>query len=96
MDSIRITDTVMVSNAGHTAALLDGYGPYDSGAWTVSWCAGRRFDRNDAITALTVAGFVKAGVTDESHKQWPIVKSFAAELGMDPHEAVRLVRGETL
>lgn len=96
MASIAITDTGMVSTTGHTADLDQGCGPYDKGAWVVSWCPLRPFDRDQAITALTLAEFVTNGTVDATHKRWPFVRDFAAELDMDPTEAVRMIQGETL
>ena len=52
-------------------------------------------DRNQAITALTLAELVAAGVCNPAHKQWPHVQNFAAELGLTADNAVYLVKEST-
>jgi hypothetical protein len=47
-----------------------------TGAWTVSWCTNRLFNRVQAITALTVAELRAMGRTDDD----PVVASFLEEL----------------
>jgi hypothetical protein len=47
-----------------------------TGAWTVSWCTNRLFNRHQAITALTVAELRAAGLTDDD----PVVASLLSEL----------------
>jgi hypothetical protein len=47
-----------------------------TGAWTVSWCTNRLFNRDQAITALTVAELRAMGRTDDD----PVVASFLEEL----------------
>jgi hypothetical protein len=84
MASISITDTRMDSDSGFHAI-------HDGRAWVVSWCPELRFDRNLAITALTLAELVSSGAVDASHRKWPLIRDFAAELGMTPAEAVHLL-----
>lgn len=91
MASIEITDTSMVSTTGHTATLDWGAAADGHGAWVVSWCPRRRFDRNQAVTALTLAEFATSGVTDPTHKKWPLMRDWAFELGMGPIGAVRMI-----
>jgi hypothetical protein len=47
-----------------------------SGAWIVSWCTNRLFDRDQAITALTVAELRAAGRGDDD----PTVAALLEEL----------------
>ena len=87
--SLRITDTGITSGVtGHTAHRNTG------GMWVVSWLPSPRLplDRNAAITALTLAELVAAGVCNSAHKQWLHVQNFAAELGLTADNAVYLIR----
>jgi hypothetical protein len=47
-----------------------------TGAWSVSWCTNRLFNRDQAITALTVAELRAMGRTDDD----PVVASLLSEL----------------
>lgn len=86
--SLRIEDALMTSSVtGHTARLST-----DTTAWTVSWLGDRLLTRNQAITALTLAELVAAGVIGTANKRWPHIKSFAAELDLTAEDAVYLIR----
>lgn len=95
MSSIEISDTRMVSTSGHTAEHVRIPAADGGGAWVVSWCPTRLFDRNQAVTALTLAEFATSGVTGPTHRKWPFMKGWAAELGMDVDEAVRMILAAT-
>jgi hypothetical protein len=47
-----------------------------TGVWTVSWCTNRLLNRNQAITALTVAELRAKGHTDDD----PLVAALLEEL----------------
>lgn len=55
--------------------------------WTVSWWPARRLDRNQAISALTLAEFVEQGRADH-----PLVGELASELDVPVTDAVTAVR----
>jgi len=75
VSGITITDTSMSSPATpHTAAAT-------SGGWTVSWLPGRTLDRNQAITAMTIAVMVGGrGVPRADDAIWLHLDGWAAEL----------------
>jgi hypothetical protein len=91
----RITDSLMVSdNTRHTAARRP------DGTWVLSWLPGRALDRNQAITGMTIAEAVaqiqeegRAAVIDYTHRLWPHIDGWAAELGLTGPDAV--VRAST-
>lgn len=83
--SIKFTaDTMTCATSGHTAHRDD------AGAWSVSYLPGRTFDRNDAITALTIAEAVASITADKAKydRVWPHIMSWAGEIGMDAAAAV--------
>jgi hypothetical protein len=83
MDGIRISDTHMSSpDTPHTAiAIADG--------WKVSWLSGHTLDRNQAITAMTIATIVGGrGVGLSEDPIWPHLDNWAAELGLSGADAV--------
>ena len=67
------------------------------GTWEVSWLPLRtQLDRNQAITAITIAETIglipaDAGPDAYSHKLWALVDSLAAELGLSGPDAVARV-----
>lgn len=84
--SLRIGDARMTSGVtGHTARRTDD-------TWSVTWLKDRALTRDQAITALTLAELVAAGVISPAHRQWPHITSFAAELGLTGDDAVYLIR----
>jgi hypothetical protein len=82
VSGIHITDTHMSSpDTPHTArATADG--------WEVSWLPGRTLDRNQAITAMTIASTVGTKVACPPDWLWPHLDGWAAELGLDGPDAV--------
>ena len=59
----------------------------------MTWLPGRLLTRNEAITAMTIAetvGDVLGNEPRPSARLWPHVEGWAAELGIDPVEAVTI------
>ncbi|MGH3860902.1 hypothetical protein [Actinokineospora sp.] len=85
---MRITDDAMISDRtrheAHTVRSGETYGP-----WTVSWLPERFINRNQAITAMTLAETV-AGVLLTTHDvtMWAVIDDWAAELGLTGPDAV--------
>ena len=78
---ITITDRLMHSaETRHTAELTDG-------GWEASWLPGHALDRNQAITAMTIAETVGHGL-EPGDRLWPAVGAWAAELGLTGPDAV--------
>jgi hypothetical protein len=63
--------------------------------WAVSWISGRCVDRNQAITAMTVAEVLASGVCPGA-RMWPHVEDWVTgELGL-PMTAVLAVPGSAV
>lgn len=84
---LTITGTVMRStDTRHTARFMgDG--------WEVSWLPGRALDRNQAVTAMTIAETVAKGGTPghdlmSGDPLWPHIDGWAEELGLSGPTAV--------
>jgi hypothetical protein len=77
MGGITITDTHMSSpDTPHTATVT-------AGGWEVSWLPGRTLDRNQAITAMTIASTI--GGNGVPRADDPICTVFSiADIGADP------------
>jgi hypothetical protein len=86
MSGITITDTHMTSPATpHTATAT-------SKGWEVSWLPGRTLDRNQAITAMTIASIVGTkGVPRVDDPVWLHLDGWAAELSLTAPGAVARV-----
>ena len=86
MGGITITDTHMSSpDTPHTATVTGG-------GWEVSWLPGRTLDRNQAITAMTIADIVgSTGVPRADDPVWLHLDCWAAELGLTAPGAVARV-----
>ena len=86
MGSITITDTHMSSlDTPHSATVTGG-------GWQVSWLPGRTLDRNQAITAMTIASTVGGnGVPRADNPIWMHLDGWAAELGLTAPTAVARV-----
>lgn len=92
--TLSISDCLMESTeTRHRATFEPDRAADGKGAWVVSWAYMRCFDRNAAVTAMTLAEFVAQGVTGPEHKFWPHMKNFAGELGLTAEEAVHLIEG---
>jgi len=83
VSGITITDTAMTSPATPHTATATG------GGWQVSWLPGRTLDRNQAITAMTIADMVGGtGVPRADDPIWLHLDGWAAELGLTAPGAV--------
>ncbi len=69
----------------HTAWRVDE----QADTWRVSWLAERVLNRNDAITAMTLAETVVG--EDFSDRRGALIRTFAGELGMSADDAVLAV-----
>lgn len=85
--SLTIHQHLMTSSVTSHVAAGD-----DADGWGVSWAPGQRLDRNQAVSAMTIAELVESGAAEGS-KDWPLVRSFAGELGMTAQEAAAKVLG---
>ncbi len=86
MSGITITDTSMSSPVTPHAATATG------GGWKVSWLPGRTLDRNQAVTAMTIADMVGSkGVPRADDPIWLHLDGWAAELGLTAPAAVARV-----
>jgi hypothetical protein len=82
--TLTITGTTMTSDQSvHTARRVP-----DRNGWEVSWLPGQILDRNTAITAMTLADTAAEDDPDERHQLWPLIQSWAGELGLTTHEAI--------
>jgi hypothetical protein len=85
--AIKIGDTAMTSETtGHSARHLP------SGAWRVTWLPGSDLNRNEAITAMTLAETVANRPVTTEDRLWPHIEGWAAELGMGAEAAILGVR----
>ncbi len=83
MSGITITGTHMSSPDTPHTATAKGEG------WEVSWLPGRTLDRNQAITAMTIANIAGGrGVSLSDDPIWPFLDNWAAELGLSGPDAV--------
>lgn len=81
--STRITDTAMSSTStAHTARRTGN-------RWTVSWLPGRTLDRNQAVTAMTIAEVVASRPAPDN-RIWSAVTAWAAELDLTTTDATEL------
>lgn len=86
MNGITITDTHMTSPATPHTATATG------GGWAVSWLPGRTLDRNQAVTAMTIADLVGGtGMPRADDPLWMHLDSWAAELSLTAPAAVARV-----
>ena len=86
-----ITDRLMTSRATPHTAWRIAVRPGAREHWRVSWLPDRSLDRNDAITAMTIAELVRPGVatTDD----FATIRALAAELDLGPIDAsIRVLR----
>jgi hypothetical protein len=77
--TLTILDDIISSDrTAHSARVLPG----ETRGWEVSWLAGRRLDRNAAITAMVLADVTGSGEMHPGHRLWIHVDGWAAELGL--------------
>ena len=82
--TLTINDTTMTSDqTAHTAR----HAP-DRNGWEVSWLPGQALDRNTAVTAMVLADTTAEPDLHESHRLWPHIQSWAAELGLTAPDAI--------
>jgi hypothetical protein len=83
--TLTINDTTMTSDqTTHTARQAPGPQP----RWEESWLPGQTLDRNTAITAMTLAETAAQADLHESHRLWPHIQGWAAELGLTAPDAI--------
>jgi hypothetical protein len=83
--SLFIGETAMTSDrSAHTARQVPG----PSREWQVSWLPGQVFDRNTAITAMSLADIAATGDIRPGHRLWPVVESWSAEVGLTGPDAI--------
>jgi hypothetical protein len=94
--TIKISDGSMTSDRNpHTAELWPMPDAAESPTmWRVSWLPGKPLRRNEATTAMVIADVVGRDGIDSTHRNWPFVTNWAAELGMGPADAVRAATAE--
>jgi hypothetical protein len=67
--AIRIDDSYMSAEVAGRVVATARFSRYTAadgnGAWIVSWCTNRLFNRDEAITALTVAELLAIGYADD-------------------------------
>lgn len=88
--TLAITDRSMISDVTEHRADESGE------LWLVSWCPETLLNRNQAITAMTIAetvGRIPAGAGPEAYssKFWLHIDGWAAELGLTGADAVARV-----
>lgn len=84
---LTITDDRMTAeHSRHYAEQIVGVD-----GWRVSWLRGRTLTRNEAITALSLADVVAEQVLTSDHLRWPLIDTWAAELGLTGPRAVVLI-----
>jgi hypothetical protein len=77
-----LDDSISSDRTAHTARAVPDRD------WEVSWLPGRPLTRNGAITAMTLAEVTAPGDMHPGHRLWPHIEGWAAELGLDPPEAL--------
>lgn len=89
--SLHITDDRMTSDETPeiaTALTVPAAADDICDLWTVSWLPGREFDRNAAITAMTIAELLAGGAAP-GHPRWPVVEDFAGWLAITPTDVLK-------
>jgi hypothetical protein len=93
MSGITITDTSMSSPDTSMSSPANSHtATTTGGGWTVSWLPGHTLDRNQAITAMTIADIVgDRGVPRADDAIWMHLDAWGAELGLTAPAAVAQV-----
>jgi hypothetical protein len=82
--TVTINDTTMTSDHSDcTARRAPG-----RNSWEVSWLPSQLLDRNTAVTAMILAGTAAEPDLHDSHRLWPHIQSWAAELGLIAPDAL--------
>jgi hypothetical protein len=78
--ALRIDDSYMSAEVAGRVVATTRFSQYAAAdgtrAWIVSWCTSRLFNRDEPITALTVAELLATGYADDD----PLVASLRDEL----------------
>ena len=83
--TLTIGETAMTSDqSAHIARQVPG----PPRGWEVSWLPGQVFDRNTAITAMSLADIAATGDIRPGHRLWPVVESWSAEVGLTGPDAI--------
>jgi hypothetical protein len=83
--TLTIGETAMTSDqSAHIARQVPG----PPRGWEVSWLPGQVFDRNTAITAMSLADIAATGDISPGHRLWPVVESWSAEVGLTGPDAI--------
>jgi hypothetical protein len=94
--AITITDDRMTSDQTCHTAWSSQYAAADGrGAWIVSWLPLRLLDRNQAITAMTLAEWVATHEAPRECRHVALLAVWAAELHMSAAEALRQIEAAT-
>jgi hypothetical protein len=82
--TLAISGTTMTSDHSDCTArrVPDRHG------WEVSWLPGQILDHNTAVTAMTLADTAAEHDLHERHQLWPLIQSWAAELGLTAPDAM--------
>ena len=93
--ALSITETDMFCDVSQHSAMK-----LESADWSVSWLPGWLLDRNQAITAMTIAEMVSTEEFTSDNPMWTQLEDWASELGMTASEALARVSagplGETV
>ena len=83
--SLRITNSEIRSDqTAHFATGLDEI-------WRLSWLPCRSVNRNQATTGMVLAETIAVHqVAGDSHRLWPHIQAWAAELDLSGHQALAL------
>lgn len=89
--TLVITDEAMTSDLTTHTARCQTRGPAGPARWVVSWLPDRHLDRNQAITAMTLAETVVEAIAEETPFNGLLIEGLASELDMTASEAIRRV-----
>jgi hypothetical protein len=101
MARLQIDETQMTSDTTpHSAALVELPPPLTGYSWQVTWLPGRHLDRDEAITAMTIAETVAEhdmarNPLEADIRAWGCVCAWAEELGLTGAVAVFKVGSES-
>jgi hypothetical protein len=83
---LTVTDDLITSDhTTHTARPVPGH-PH---AWQVTWLPGQEISRSGAVTAMVLADTASSNL-HPSHRLWPHISGWAAELGLTAPVAAAL------
>jgi hypothetical protein len=77
-------DIISSDHTRHTARLVPGHAQ----AWQVFWLPSRLMDRNDAITAMTLAEVAATDEVNPGHRLWLHIEGWSAELSLKAPDAL--------